>query len=183
MTLLGQVESILFVASKPLSPKDIARALGKQEVDIEEILVTLSMKYNTAESGIHLLQSGHEYQMASNPANAGVVERFVTDEIAGELTKAQLETLTVVAYRGPITRPELEEIRGVNCALILRNLLIRGLIEEEDQADKIGVTYRLSLAALRHVGVDSVVALPEYDTLHAHPHVEAILNPPAEPHV
>ena len=179
--LLSHIESILFVASKPLSADVIAKALGKQEGDILEAIETLKLKYNQADSGIHILEINSLFQMGTNPENSAVIEGFIRNEVAGELTKAQLETLTVIAYRGPITRPELEQIRGVNCALIIRNLLIRGLIEEGESADKMMNVYSLSFDALRHLGVTSPSDLPAYDTLHAHPHVEAALGAEEEP--
>ena len=176
MSLLSQVESILFVASKPLTAKQISKAVQKKEVEVEEILETLKMKFNGEESGIFILAEGEKYQMATNSKNAEVVDMFIKDEVSGELTKAQLETLTVVAYRGPITRPELEQIRGVNCAVIIRNLLMRGLVEESDDEQKILPVYTLSVEALRHLGVKSVSELPDFETLHAHEFIDNALN-------
>ena len=177
MSLFGQVESILFVASKPLATKAIAQALGVDVGKIEDALRTLVMKYNQPDSGIHILSDDISVQMATNPENAEAIDHFSKDEVSGELTRPQLETLTVVAYRGPITRPELEQIRGVNCALILRNLMVRGLVEERDDAEKLLPVYRLSFDALRHLGIASVEELPEYAALHAHEHIEqAMMN-------
>ncbi|MEK7065165.1 MAG: SMC-Scp complex subunit ScpB, partial [Patescibacteria group bacterium] len=156
MTILSQIESILFVASAPLSVRQLAQAVKVKEDEVKLALADLQAKYNLPESGIHLVQVDDKAQMATNPENAGVVDLFIKQEAVGELTRAQLETLTVVAYRGPITRPELEQIRGVNCALILRNLLIRGLVEEEEKTDKLLPTYVLSMEAMRHLGIASV---------------------------
>ena len=114
--------------------------------------------------------------MATNPDNAEVIEQFVHDEAAGELTKAQLETLTVIAYRGPITRPELEQIRGVNCALIIRNLLLRGLIVEKEDTSQLTTVHALSFEALRHLGITSPAELVDYVALHTHEHIENVLN-------
>lgn len=135
-----------------------------------DVIEALKVKYNHDESGIHILTIGEEVVMGTNPAHADVIEGFVKDEVAGELTKAQLETLTVIAYRGPVTRPELEHIRGVNCALILRNLLLRGLIEEKD-SEAVLPTFTLSFEALRHLGIRDVGELSEYAKLHAHEHI------------
>ena len=176
MNLLSQIESILFVASKPLAPQIIAKALGVKESEVAAVVEALKIKYNRDRSGIHILQEGNEIQMATNANNAEAVEAFIKEEAVGELTRPQLETLTVIAYRGPVTRPELEQIRGVNCALILRNLLVRGLIEEEDDAEKLGMTYRLSFEALRHLGIKEAAELPEHQTWHAHEYVERVLE-------
>lgn len=176
MSLLSQIESILFVASKPISVKQIAKALQSKNNETEEALEILIIKYNQNDCGIHILHETELYQMATNPVNSEVVSLFIKDEVSGELTKAQLETLTVIAYRGPITKPELEQIRGVNCTLILRNLLLRGLIEENESQDKILPVYSLSVEALRHLGIDSASDLPDYEELHKHEFVEKALE-------
>ena len=181
MSLSSHIESILFVASKPLSFVALAKALGGSVDDVTSVVKDLKVKYNTDGSGIHVLTIDNEVQMATNPAHAETIDQFIKREVTEELTKAQLETLTVVAYRGPITRPELEQIRGVNCALIIRNLLLRGLIEEREDETSVLARYLLSFEALRHLGIDSVEDLPDYTSLHAHEHIELQLGvPPSE---
>ena len=176
MSIISKIESILFVASKPLSVKQIAKAISAKEVDVVEALETLKMKYNQDDSGIRILFSDEVVQMSTNPENSEWVDLFVKDEVTGELTKAQLETLTVIAYRGPITRPELEQIRGVNCSLIIRNLSVRGLIEEKEEVNKILPLYFVSVEALRHLGINSVEDLPDYEVIHQHEYIENVLN-------
>lgn len=172
MTLLGSIEAILFVASKPLSTKQIAKALDKQIPDIEEAIQNLVLKYHQDDSGIHILVSEDMVQMGTNPDYAESAEKFIKSEAMGELTKAQLETLTVIAYRGPVSRPELEQIRGVNCSVILRNLRMRGLLEEGSSDEHVLPVYTLSLQALAHLGVTSVHELPQYEALHIHEHLD-----------
>lgn len=161
------LESILFVASKPLTIGKIAKSMETDEGEVEHAIGLLQEKYS-ALSGIHIARSGDTVQMITNPEYVSYVEKYTKSEILGELTKPQLETLTVVAYRGPVTRPELEEIRGVNCSVILRNLMIRGLIIETDQKDSVLPVYELSIDALRHMGISSAHELPDFETLHAH---------------
>jgi len=67
--------------------------------------------------------------MTTAKESSEIVEKFLKEELTGEMTRPQLETLTIIAYRGPMTKMEIEQIRGVNCSLILRNLLMRGLVE------------------------------------------------------
>ncbi|MBT3816723.1 MAG: SMC-Scp complex subunit ScpB [Candidatus Magasanikbacteria bacterium] len=172
MELLSSLEAVLFVASKPLSVKKLAKALDISIDDVSETLETLETKYNHESSGIHLFFSGDTVRMGTNPAYADVVDQFISYDIGGDLTKAQLETLTVIAYRGPITRPELEEIRGVNCAIILRNLLMRGLISEKQDEEKLLPVFVLSVLALSHLGISSMDELPQYDELNTHPHLD-----------
>lgn len=173
-SLFSQLESILFVASKSLTMQQLAKAADVSVDKIRDAVETLKVKYNHSDSGIHILVSEDAIQMATNSEHNSVVEQFMKDEVAGELTKAQLETLTVIAYRGPITRPELEQIRGVNCAIIIRNLLIRGLLEEQDSAEKLMSVYIVSTEALAHLGVDSVEQLEEYEKLSKHEYLEKI---------
>jgi len=174
--MLAKIESILFVASKPLGIKTIAKAVGVRIDDVVFCLDTLREKYHGDDSGIVLLQEGDMVQMGTNPMCADMVEQFVKNEASGELTKAQLETLTVVAYRGPVSRAELEQIRGVNCAIILRNLLMRGLITEEESDEHVLPVYRISIDTLRELGISSATDLPEYEQLRAHEHIERIVS-------
>lgn len=171
MSIISKVETILFVASKPLSVKKIAKALEVSEEQIKEMLLQLAEKFNQSESGVVILSNQEEWQMVSNPENKEVAEKFLKAEVTGELTRPQLEALTVISYCGPITRPELEQIRGVNCALIVRNLLMRGLIKENNEADKLLPTYEVTMDYLRHLGLNSLTDLPDYETLHNHEYV------------
>lgn len=171
MNITQIIESILFVASKPLSIKKITDATGESIAAVEDALTVLTERYNTSESGIHILRSDDTLRMGTNPTCAQHIEQFVKDEVAGELTRAQLETLSVIAYTAPITRPEIEEIRGVNCSVILRNLMIRGLITEGASEKKVLPVYTLSMEAMRHLGIDTTEDLPEYAALHDHPHL------------
>jgi len=176
MSVITQMESILFVASKPISIRELSVALKTKEDDVKTALEELKSKYNHNESGLRILVIDDKIQMATNPDNAEVVDKFIKEEAVGELTRPQLETLTVIAYRGPITKPELEQIRGVNCALILRNLLLRGLVEEEEKPDKLLPTFVLSMEALRHLGVSSVSELADYENLSKHEFIESVLG-------
>lgn len=176
MVIQSQIESVLFVASKPVSLRELAGAIKCKEDEIKTTIEDLKVKYNHDQSGLRILVVDDKVQMATNSDNAGLVDLFIKQEAVGELTRAQLETLTVIAYRGPITRPELEQIRGVNCALILRNLLIRGLVEEEEKADKLLPTYVLSMEAMRHLGIMNVTELADYDKLSKHEFIEKVLT-------
>lgn len=168
MELLGTLEALLFVVSKPMSMKQLAKELQVIDGKIVEAVETLQAKYNGPDSGIHLLVSDEQVQMATNPDAQEVTSRFVKKEVTGELTRAQLETLTVVAYMGPITRPELEQIRGVNCSVILRNLSIRDLIVEVKGANALMPSFQLSMNALAHLGIQDPNQLPSYLDLHNH---------------
>jgi segregation and condensation protein B len=132
--------------------------------------------YETKSGGIRIIQNGTEVQMVTSPENSQIIQEFLKQEVSQELTPASLETLSIIAYRGPIFRRELEQIRGVNCSIILRNLLIRGLIieltdnkavvstveNEDGEGDKI---YQVSLDFIKHLGVNDLKELPDYEKL------------------
>lgn len=175
MNINSQLETILFVASKPLSLKKIVKVLQREETIVQSALGALTLKYNNQESGIMIVQNNDEWQMVSNPDNREAAENFLKAEVSGELTRPQLETLTVVSYCGPITRPELEQIRGVNCSLILRNLMMRGLVKEIEDSANLLPKFEVSMDYLRHLGINSLNELPDYDKLHNHEHITNVL--------
>ncbi len=176
MTLQSQLESILFVASKPLTAKKIAVALKVSEEKVVRELNALAERYSGDGMGIMLLHINEEWQFTSSPANREATENFVKAEVSGELTRPQLETLTVVSYCGPITKPELEQIRGVNCSLILRNLMMRGLVKESEDLTALLPTYEITMEYLRHLGISSVSELPDYSELHHHHYITKTLE-------
>lgn len=173
MNTTSQIETILFVASKPLAVKKIAKVLQIAEDQVLSELEKLRQKYNSSDSGIIIVRNNEEWQMVSHPDNRAAAENFMKAEVSGELTRPQLETLTVISYCGPITKPELEQIRGVNCSLIIRNLMMRGLVKEVENSASLLPTYEVTMDYLRHLGLNDLKELPEYDKLHQH---ENILN-------
>jgi len=164
--LQQQIEALLFIAGKPLSVKKLADMLGVKSKEITEAAEELLASYKGGERGIYIMRVDQSYQMATAPVHSNLVETFIKSEQTGELTKPSLETLTIIAYRGPIIKTDLEQIRGVNCSLILRNLLIRGLIEAHfDRALKLTV-YQVTLEFLEFLGVSKAEELPDYEKLH-----------------
>ena len=179
-SLASQIETILFVAGKPLTAKKIAKALSADEKVVAAEIVKLRDKYISDVSGVVLLENNNEFQLTSHPDNRQVAEQFVKAEVSGELTRPQLETLTVISYCGPITKPELEQIRGVNCGLILRNLLIRGLVKESDGDTTLLPAYEVTMEYLQHLGLTKLSDLPDYSELHNHEFVTKALEKGAE---
>lgn len=183
-TLVAQLEACLFVAAKPVAIKDLARTLDLDLDHLQRAIDDLMRLRNVADSGVHVLLLDATVQLVTNPGCADVVAKMAKDEAAPELTRPSLEALTIIAYRGPVTKPEIEAIRGVNCSLILRNLLMRGLVEERDDAQRLQPVYTLSTDALRYLGLHSKEELPDYATLHANAHIDKLLAtvmaPPAE---
>lgn len=180
LSLQTQLESILFVASKPLAVKKLAKVLNISEDEVAGLLGELKTKYPLEGSGIVLLENNNEWQLVSHPENKVVAENFVKAEVSGELTKPQLETLTVVSYCGPITKPELEQLRGVNCSLILRNLMMRGLVKETEDSTGLLPKYEVTMEYVRHLGLQSLSDLPEYEQLHTHEFITHALETKSE---
>jgi segregation and condensation protein B len=174
--LQAQLESLLFLSDKPLSVRLLAKRLGATEAAVRAALHSLRKARNRDDSGIHLLEHEGSFQFISNPAHAEMLAQHVREELSGDLTRPQLETLTIICYRGPVTKSEIEHIRGVHCALILRHLLMRGLIDETDDPERMQPTYQVSHAFLRHLGLTHVADLPEYEAFHEQEAITRLLQ-------
>jgi len=175
MNLKNKIESILFVSGSPIDAVKIAKLLNIKKEDVAKAIEELQEEYKQNERGIQIARVGDRFQVVTAPQNSEEVGMFLRQEVIGELTKPQLETLTIIAYRGPIVKPELEQIRGVNCTIILRNLMIRGLIEESELKDGMD-TYIVTHDFLRVLGITDVVELPDYEKLNANKNLSDLLN-------
>lgn len=178
MNLSSQLESLLFISSKPLSVKEISEITGVKAKEVEEALENLANEYKEQARGFILIKNNGQYQLTTAPENTELVSKFLKDETSGELSQPSLEALTIIAYRGPITKLELERIRGVNCSLILRNLLIRGLIEEKADKQKNDNLYSVTLDFIKFLGISSLEELPDYEKLHRDDSLEEVLEEP-----
>ena len=114
--------------------------------------------------------------MVSSPENSRLVADFIKDETTGELTRPSLEALTIIAYRGPISKIDLDRIRGVNCSLIVRNLMLRGLIEGKKDKKKNETYYSITFDFIRFLGLSSIAKLPEYERLHKDDTIDRMLE-------
>ncbi|MFA5130170.1 MAG: SMC-Scp complex subunit ScpB [Patescibacteria group bacterium] len=174
MSIPQQIEAILFAAARPLSIKRLAELSAVYVDDAEKALVELEARL--VDSGIMLQRAGNEVQLVTRPEHAEAVKQVLKDEIHGELSRPSLEALTILAYRGPLTRPELEQIRGVQSSMILRNLMLRGLIEEKEDVRLGQPLYNVSFDFLRHLGLSSVEELPKFEELRGHQNVTDVLK-------
>ncbi|MFH1405233.1 MAG: SMC-Scp complex subunit ScpB [Patescibacteria group bacterium] len=170
------IESILFAASKPVLISVIKKTLDVSDEVFNEALEDIEKRYNTEDSGIHLIKHDNRLQFVTNPSQAEIVKSLQKQENSGELTRPQLETLTIIAYRGPITKPEIEQIRGINCSLIIRNLLIRGLIFEQDDKERLQPVYVVSVDFMQHLGLHTIEELPEYSRLNTDEKISEIMH-------
>ncbi len=175
------IESLLFVESKQLTLKRIAKVCGVSEQEAETAVRELQEEYDRRSGGITIVREGYHVQMMTAPSQAETVRAYVEDQQTGELTRPSLETLTIIAYRGPVAKSEIELIRGINCSLILRNLMIRGLIEEDGETDAGSPIYRVTLDFLRFLGVNKTSDLPEYAALNKNIHLQELLDSQKNP--
>ena len=161
MSTSARIEAILFYKAAPVSVDELARILGVTE---EEIQVGLSeLENNLGGRGIRLLRKGTEVLLGTAPDASAQIEALIKEELAKDLGKAGLETLSIVLYRGPISRADIDYIRGVNSTFILRNLLIRGLVERiPHPSDQRSYLYQATFELLGYLGVTHIEELPEY---------------------
>ena len=154
------LESILFVASGPVPLQRLAAALETTTTAVKSLLNDLSEQYQ--QRGLRLQWSGSEVQFTTAPEASSVIERFLGLEVTTRLSQAALEVLAIVAYLQPITRPQVDQLRGVNSDGSLRTLLSKGLIEENGRLDTPGrpILYGTTPEFLQHFGLGTVTELP-----------------------
>ncbi|TAK94818.1 SMC-Scp complex subunit ScpB [Patescibacteria group bacterium] len=175
--LKSAVESVLFASGEPIKVSKLAKILNVDKPEMENALMQLGAEYVGKSAGITLVKSGDEVQLATNPANAEFVSQMMKSELQEDLSQAALEVLSIIAYRSPVTRSDIELIRGVNCSYTLRNLLLRGLIERKDNPkDNRGYIYVVSFEFLKKLGLESIEKLPDYETLSKDDRIDSIVK-------
>jgi segregation and condensation protein B len=162
--LKSQILSILFVASKPVAIKELLEVLEITEEELRQVIGELVAANQT--SGIIVLAHDRKLQLASNPDNSSVVKKFLSLELREKLSEAALETLAIILYRQPVSKVDIENIRGVNSQYTLRQLLIRGLIEKiQSPSDRRMQLYKTTLEFMQHLGVKDMKDLPDFEEL------------------
>ncbi len=156
----ARIEALLFVALAPVSVHQLAAALDLNPKVVDEELKALEQRY--LQGGLRLQQHGNGYQLTTAPELAADVERFLKLESAARLSQAALEVLAIVSYKQPITRPQIDAIRGVNSDSSLRTLLRHGLIQETGRSSGPGrpILYETSPEFLQYFGLRSLGELP-----------------------
>ena len=157
------IEGLLFVASEPVTINSLAAAVECNVKDVEMALTQL--KEDSHKRGVRLQRQGNKIQLVSAPELTDYIERFLGLTITGKLSTPAMETLAIVAYRQPITRPQIEIIRGVNSDGVLRTLISKGLVEEIGRLDTVGhpTLFGTTFEFLRYFGIESMDDLPELD--------------------
>ena len=160
LATIALLESVLFVASGPVAVSRLATTLDVTVAAARTLLHDLEKLYQGR--GLRLQWTGDAVQLTTAPEASAVVERFLGLEVTSRLSRAALETLAVVAYMQPVTRPQIDDIRGVNSDAALRTLLSKGLIEEEGRQETPGrpIIYGTTPEFLQHFGLTSLEKLP-----------------------
>lgn len=160
--LKGRIEAILFVAGEAVPIRELARALQTGEKEIREAISSLKDEYDYEQRGFMLKRFGENVQLATRPLYSGDVVRLLQPVQQQSLSQAAMETLAVVAYKQPVTRAEVEQIRGVKCDYSLQSLMLKGLIREAGRKDTIGrpILFCTTDEFLSHFGLEDLNGLP-----------------------
>ena len=173
MELESKIEGLLFYKGEDVEVKKLAEILNVSVEEIEEALKRLEQ--NLVTRGLVLIRKDDSVILGINKELSSLIESIRKEEITKELSKASLETLSIVLYKSGVTRSEIDYIRGVNSSFILRNLLIRGLIEKiTDSRDSRRLLYRPTFDTLSYMGVTSIAELPNYEKVRSE--LQEVLN-------
>ena len=167
MSLLSnQIESVLFVSGKAVEEKFLKEKLNATDKQFTEAVSELLAKFS-GDSGIHLLRFNKKLQFATNPNYSKDVEAVLNPIKEKELTNAMLETLAIIAYKQPVTRIEIEEIRSVDCTYSVQNLMRLGMIEVVGRKETIGkpLLFATTDDFLKRFSISDISDLPDYETL------------------
>ena len=160
--LKGRIEAILFVAGEAVPVKELARALQTGEEEIRQTVKSLRDEYDYEQRGFLLKRFGDKVQLATRPLYSQDVLRLLQPVQQQSLSQAAMETLAVVAYKQPVTRAEVEQVRGVKCDYSLQSLMNKGLIREVGRKDTIGrpILFGTTDEFLSHFGLEGLEFLP-----------------------
>ena len=154
------LEALLFVSAEPVSPSQLALVLDISPAAVEQGLIELDEELQAR--GLRLQRHGGRVQLTTAPEMADVVEHFLGLESTSHLSRAALETLSIVAYQQPVTRPQIEAVRGVSSDGVMKSLLGKGLVQEVGRTESPGrpILYGTTPDFLQHFGINSLMDLP-----------------------
>jgi len=162
LTKIASLEAVLFIYGEEITKEKIAKILKTTKEEIEQLVLEYKKILEDTNRGFYLIDKNDRVVLATKPEFSSILEDFIKDDLKEDLTPATLETLSLVAYLGPISRTQIDYIRGVNSSFILRNLLIRGLVERKPGKGG-SFLYEVSFDFLKHIGASSVEDLPEFE--------------------
>ncbi len=156
------IEAVLFASGEPISIKRIAEAVEVEEETVYRICINIKDRMNESDSGLCLLELNDCFQMCSKPEYADSIKKALEIKKNTPLSQAAMEVLAIIAYNQPITKSFVEQVRGVDSAQIVNNLVEKGLVEEAGRLDLPGrpISYRTSINFLRCFGLSGLDKLP-----------------------
>lgn len=173
LSLENKLESILFYKAEPLKIKKLGEILNEKPETISEGLENL--KKQLENRGLALIFDEDSVVMTTSPKTAELIQSIQKEELTKDLSKAALETLSIIIYRGPIKRSEIDYIRGVNSQFAIRLLMVRGLIERKTSPkDERIYLYKPSIELLSYLGLGKIEEIPEYQKVNED--IESFLN-------
>ncbi len=164
LNLSAMLEGLLFVASEPVSIQQLAEVLETSAEEIDNALRELEWTYSD-QRGLRIQRHNNKVSLTTHPEMAEKIEKFLGLEATVRLSRAALETLAIIAYRQPITRPGIDAIRGVNSDGVLKSLLAKELVREGGRAETPGrpIIYGTTEAFLQHFGLSSLDEMPAFE--------------------
>ncbi|MEX0652343.1 MAG: SMC-Scp complex subunit ScpB [Candidatus Paceibacterota bacterium] len=163
-SLSGEIEAILFFKNEPVKKSWLEGVVKRTPEDVRDALGELKM--SLLGRGIVLLELGDAVALRTAPEYSETLATLQKDELSKDIGKAGLETLSIILYQSPITRAEVDFIRGVNSTFIIRNLMVRGLIEKQaNPKDARSFLYQPTFALLSFLGITGIEDLPEYGSV------------------
>lgn len=162
--LQKQIEGLLFVAGEPMALTELVKLLEKTEEEVREAINSLKEDYRNNQRGLTLVENENHYQLTTHSDVSEIIAKYIKEILKEDLSPASLETLAIIAYRGPLNRADIDNIRGVNSSFILRSLLIRGLVSRElNPHQGNAYSYRPSFDLIRKLGLEKLEDLPDYE--------------------
>lgn len=162
--LKQQIEALLFISGEPISQKELAKILNKPEEEISIAINELKNDCLNQKRGLVIVENDNSYQITTSPETSETIKNYLKDVLKDDLSPASLETLAIITYKGPISRIDIDNIRGVNSSFILRSLSIRGLIDRQIDPHRANAyIYKPSFDLLRKLGIENIEQLPEYE--------------------
>jgi len=167
-----KLESVLFASGVPVSLEDLQKICELSEYETNQGISDLTSEYQEKQNGFTILEketSGKKLvQLVTNEQASPFVMKLNKNILEGELSPVSLETLSIVAYKGPLSRAEIDDIRGANSSYILKTLMIRGLIERYPHPErKNSFLYEISFDLLKLLGINKTDNLPDFEKLHS----------------
>ena len=164
MNLSSQIEALLFFKGEPMTVKKIADTLAATTEEVTTALTELETALKGR--GISVIRNENEVELRTSTEASALIEKITKEELSKDLGKAGLETLSLILYKGPVKRSEIDYIRGVSSQYIVRSLLVRGLIQREvDPNDSRSVVYSPTMDTLAMLGVSKKEDLPEFSVV------------------